>query len=306
VRRLPAASRNRHHHARPQTAAKQLIELGETGRGGWSDRAQVGSSRPLHGRQGNGRPPDTLGNDRCCWSLGPGYQSPRPYAVSRLETHVSRKIPIWAGLHHAKPPEFVAIPRARELARKSQYPGPWHFGGPHQAAIAAASTARFSSTSRSSCPTRLHAQLSRALGGEHPLHWRPLNEKDAAQVVARLTTRLAEASAHLLGSRTPKNAASLPNRGPASAVRGRNFPTEVLSVLGLAKAPETRGSPLISGLKQRRMRAPWQRVTVAAVSDVKSFSEVGVGAISFTNGGARARARLCTPDDFLRHFNPPI
>jgi hypothetical protein len=78
----------------------------------------------------------------------------------------------------------------------------------HQAAIAAASDGSVLINVAELLPDTVHAQLSRALGATSLFIGVPLNEKDAAQVVARLDGAAAEASANLLGSRPKKRAKS--------------------------------------------------------------------------------------------------
>jgi hypothetical protein len=78
----------------------------------------------------------------------------------------------------------------------------------HQAAIAAASDGTVLINVVGLLPDAVQAQLSRALGASTLFIGVPLNEKDAAQVVARLDGAAAEASAHLLGSRPRKRAKS--------------------------------------------------------------------------------------------------
>ena len=82
----------------------------------------------------------------------------------------------------------------------------------HQAAIAAASDGSVLVNVVGLLPDALQAQLSRALGASSLFVGVPLNEKDAAQVVARLDGAAAEASAHLLGSRPQKRAKSSKRR----------------------------------------------------------------------------------------------
>ena len=74
----------------------------------------------------------------------------------------------------------------------------------HQAAIAAASDGSVLINVAELLPETVRAQLSRALGATSLFIGVPLNEKDAAQVVARLDGAAAEASASLLGSRPKK------------------------------------------------------------------------------------------------------
>jgi len=85
--------------------------------------------------------------------------------------------------------------------------------GAHQAAIAAASDGSVLINVAQLLPDEVHAQLSRALGASTLFIGVPLNEKDAAQVVARLDDAAAEAAAQLLGSRPKKRAKS---RKPAA------------------------------------------------------------------------------------------
>jgi len=80
--------------------------------------------------------------------------------------------------------------------------------GAHQAAIAAASDGSVLINVAQLLPDEVHAQLSRALGASSLFIGVPLNEKDAAQVVARLDDAAAEAAAQLLGSRPKKRAKS--------------------------------------------------------------------------------------------------
>jgi hypothetical protein len=81
----------------------------------------------------------------------------------------------------------------------------------HQAAIAAASDGSVLINVVGLLPDAVQSQLSRALGATSLFIGVPLNEKEAAEVVARLDGAAAEASAHLLGSR-PKKRAKSPKR----------------------------------------------------------------------------------------------
>jgi hypothetical protein len=78
----------------------------------------------------------------------------------------------------------------------------------HRAAIAAASDGSVLINVAELLPDAVQAQLSRALGATSLFIGVPLNEKDAAQVVARLDGAAAEAAAYLLGSRPKKRAKS--------------------------------------------------------------------------------------------------
>ena len=93
----------------------------------------------------------------------------------------------------------------------------------HQAAIAAASDGSVLINVVDLLPEDVQNQLGLALGTSQLFVGVPLGQRDAANVVARLDGAAAEASAHLLGNRTPPVAkATRPAKRPsAQAKSGR-------------------------------------------------------------------------------------
>ena len=92
----------------------------------------------------------------------------------------------------------------------------------HQAAIAAASDGSVLINVVDLLPEDVQNQLGLALGTSQLFVGVPLGQREAAEVVARLDDAAAEASAHLLGDRTPTRPASAqPAKRPAGATKPR-------------------------------------------------------------------------------------